>query len=114
MYKRENHSLAKINKQLTLALSRWMQEHIDIDPRLLTIKICELHTSKDLAHCQVLVYHNEEVDELVKKLNRHSHPIHQYLFNNLRIRRVPKIKFKASERLSREEELNAILNEIES
>ena len=113
MYKKENHSLARINKNLIAAIHQWFIHHRDIDKRLLTLRLDHLDTSKDLSATKVHIYHEDNLDELVKLLNRHAHPIHKYIFQNLKIRRVPKIRFVACNRLSAEQEITRLLDDID-
>ncbi|MCP8351931.1 ribosome-binding factor A [Candidatus Synchoanobacter obligatus] len=114
MYKKENHSLARINKNLIASINQWLIMNREIDERILTLRIDRLDTSKDLSSTKVYIYHENNAESLAKKLNKHhSHPIHQYLFQNLRIRRVPKIKFIATDRVSPEQEIIQLLNDID-
>ena len=112
MYKKENHSLARINKNLIATIHQWLLLNKEHDPRILTLRIDHLATSKDLSSTKVYIYHEDDVKGLAKRLNKFSHPIHQYIFQNLKIRRVPKIKFIATDRLSPEQEINQLLDDI--
>mgnify|MGYP001277840923 CR=1 FL=1 len=114
MYKKENHSLARINKDLSAQLGQWLLLNREIDPRIITLRIDELITSKDLSTCKVFVYHPDDVEAVVKKLNGYAHPIHRYLFNNLKIRRVPKIKFFACSQTSPVNDVLKALDEIDA
>ena len=114
MYKKENHSLAKINKGLEQMISQWLNFHQEIDSRLITLRIDRIETTKDLSQARVHIYHSDQPADLAKKLNGKSHPLHQYIFKNLKIRRVPKIKFGASTGFSTEQQLTRILDEIDS
>lgn len=113
MYKKENHSLARINKNLIATINQWLLLNKEIDDRILTLRVDSLITSKDLSSTKVYIYHEKEPETLAKLLNKHAHPIHQYIFQNLKIRRVPKLKFLATDRLSPEQEINQILDEID-
>ncbi|MEC7030072.1 MAG: ribosome-binding factor A [Pseudomonadota bacterium] len=113
MYKKENHSLARINKNLIATIHQWLIHHRDIDDRLLTMRLDHLDTSKDLSGTKVYIYHEDDIESLVKKLNKHAHPLHQYIFQNLKIRRVPKIRFVACSQLSAEQEINRLLDDID-
>ena len=113
MYKKENHSLARINKNLIETIHQWLIHHRDIDKRLLTIRLDHLDTSKDLSATKVHIFHEDNIDDLVEKLNKHAHPLHQYIFQNLKIRRVPKIRFVACSRVSAEQEITRYLDDID-
>lgn len=95
MFKKENHSLARINKQLLSHINQWLLLHQDIDSRLITMTISDIETAPDLSQAKLHIIHKDRPDTLERILNKHRHPIHQYLFKNLKIRRVPKIIFKA-------------------
>ena len=112
MYKKENHSLARINKNLISTIHQWLLLNKEYDPRILTLRIDRLETAKDLSSTKVYIYHENNAIDLAKLLNKFSHPIHQYIFQNLKIRRVPKMKFIATDRLSPEQEINQILDNI--
>lgn len=92
----------------------WVQRHQDIDSRLLTLRIEKIETSKDLSQCKVYIYHRDNPETLANKLNTYTHPIHQYIFKHLRIRRVPKIKFRFTPQYSDEQSLARLLDEIDS
>lgn len=112
MYKKENHSLARINKKLVTHINQWLLLHQDIDPRIITMGIIKLETSPDLSITKIIIRHPNSPESLAKVLNKHQHPIHQYLFKTIDIRRVPKIQFKAQDKALRDV-LN-ILDEIDS
>ena len=114
MYKKENHSLARINKDLSATIGNWTLLNKEIDPRVLTVRIDELITSKDLSLCKVYIYQSDDAQDLAKKLNKYSHPIHQYIFKNLKIRRVPKIKFIACSEISPVNEVLKALDAIDA
>ncbi len=113
MYKKENHSLARINKNLIATIGQWLLLNREIDQRLITMRINHLDTAKDLSGTKVYVFHQENIDSLVKKLNQHAHPLHQYIFQNLKIRRVPKIKFIACSLFSNEQKITRILDDLD-
>lgn len=111
MYKRENHSLARINKKLLMHINQWFLLNQDIDPRIITMTTPLIETSADLGAAKVYVQHTDDLPSLVKKLNRHTHPIHQYLFKNLDIRKIPKITFKPMH--PKGESIHDILDQID-
>ena len=113
MYKKENHSLDRINKGLIQVISQWIHFNRDLDKRLLTLRIDNIYTSKDLSCAKIFIYHDDKPNELAKILNKKAHPIHQYIFKHLKIRRVPKIKFLITSKQSPEQELISILDEID-
>jgi ribosome-binding factor A len=113
MYKKENHSLARINKDLTMVINTWLLQHTDIDSRIITMRISHLQTAKDLSCTKIHIFHEDKPEDLVTTLNKHAHPIHQFLFNNLKIRRVPKIKFMATIRQNPEQQILGLLDEID-
>lgn len=93
MFKKENHTLVRINKRLGENIGQWLLLNQDIDARLITMGIKEIHTAKDLSLSKVYIYHSDNPNTLAKKLNQNHHPLHQFLFKNLSIRKVPKVKF---------------------
>lgn len=74
-------------------IGQWILMNRHLDPRLMTVRIDEIITSKDLSLAKVYLYHADDPASLAHKLNKKHHPLHQHIFQNLKIRRVPKIKF---------------------
>lgn len=101
MFKKENHSLARINKKLMSHINQWLLLHQDIDPRIITMTILDINTAPDLSQTMIYIRHKDNPDTLANILNKHRHPMHQYIFKNLDIRKVPKIIFKAESKAQR-------------
>ena len=95
------------------AITQWLLEHQDLDKRLITAGIECVDTAPDLSNCKVHIYHPQACEQMEKRLNAQSHPLHQHLFKNIEIRRVPKIRFITRSDLSKEKKLESILNDID-
>lgn len=96
MFKKENHTLSRINKRLLTRVNEWLLLNQDMDARIITMSITTLDISPDLSNCTVFIQHKDEPTTLAKQLNKRHHPLHQYLFKHLDIRKIPKIKFKVA------------------
>jgi|GEM_PF-6489038 ribosome-binding factor A len=96
MFKKENHSLERINKQLIRHISQWLLLNQDIDSRLITTSISRIQVTPDLSLARVHIEQTKKPETLTQILNRYQHPLHQYLFRNLNIRKIPKVCFQAT------------------
>lgn len=107
-----DHSYAKIQSRLTQTISEWIALNIDIDTRLVTLRLDHLELSRDLSRVKVCCYHHDDLDGLLKILNKHSHAVQKHIYSNMKIRRTPSVKFTPGQLHSPQQQLENILNEL--
>jgi ribosome-binding factor A len=90
----------------------WIIHNAHIDARMITLRVDEIILSKDLSRAKIKCYHHENLEHLINVLNKHRFALQKYICENLKIRRVPQIKFMSSPAISPQQEIERALNEL--
>ena len=102
-------ALKKINSNIQFTLSYIIREEF---PEYL-ISLTDVDTSPDLEHAKILVGVPGDDHKVVKELNLHAPGIRKLLaHSDLKIRRVPKLRFLLDESSSNFQNIDRLLKDI--
>lgn len=98
----------KINELIREKLS---QEICNINPDQM-ISISDVDTSKDLSFCNVYINVLNDNQSVIDNLNKHSYQHQQKLSRQIKLRKMPKIRFFIDRTESEAEKISNLLNQV--